>query len=185
MAENQEKKFNAGRLRSMSKIVDALLELIQESSYQSVTVTDICTRARVARKTFYRSFESKEAVISYRLAGMFNELSAMFDFVEAEARELLTYCFDYLDKNRLFASAFTDDGLYSFLSEKMMEYVRIAYDYTLHNSASFEPVYAEYYYKCTAVGFISIIRTWVKSGYKLSTPLLVSLTRRLLSGVLA
>lgn len=185
MAEIQEKKYNAGRLRSMSKIVDALLSLMREKPYQSVTVTEICSRAHVARKTFYRSFDSKDSVISYRFGEMFKGLSDRFDFVDAEARELLAYCFDYLEKDKPFALAFADDGLIPLLEKELKGYVQVAYDYTLHNSASFEPAYGEYYYKFTAVGFISIVQTWVASDFKLPTAMLVALTRRLLSGVLA
>ena len=185
MAEVQEKKLNAGRVRSMNKIVSALLELISEGPYDAITVTEICGRANVARKTFYRSFDSKDAVISYRLADMINELGAKFDFAETESRELLTDCFEYLKNNRSFAAMFADTGLYPLLIKEIMAFVQIAYDYSLHNSASFEPTYAEFYNKFTAVGFISIVQTWVTSDFKLSTPMLVSLTRRLLSGVLA
>lgn len=185
MSDIQEKKYNAGRLRSMAKIVDALLQLMREKPYVSVTVTEICSRAHVARKTFYRSFDSKDAVISYRLGEMFKALSEKFDFVETEARELLMYSFDYLEKNKLFAAAFTDDGVIPLLEKEIIGFVQIAYDYTLHNSASFEPTYGEYYYKFTAVGFISIVQTWVASDFKLPTAMLVALTRRLLSGVLA
>lgn len=169
----------------MNKIVDALLELMRTTPYSDVTVTEICGLAHVARKTFYRSFESKDAVVSYRLAEMFRELSDKFDFADTEARELLLYCFEYLERNKTFAAVFTDEGLSPLLEKEIMAYVRIAYDYTLHNSASFEPAYGEYYYKFTAVGFISIIQTWVKGGFKIPSQMLVALTRRLLSGVLA
>lgn len=185
MTETQEKKFNAGRVRSMNKIATALLELIREGAYESVTVTEICNRANVARKTFYRSFESKDAVIVYRLENMFAELAAKYDFAEAESRELLLFCFEYLEKDRMFAAMFTDSGLYELLIGNVMAFVQIAYDNTLHNSASFEPAYAEYYYRFIAVGFISLVHTWIESGFKQSAASLVALSRRLLSGVLA
>ncbi len=185
MEDNQEKKFNAGRIRSMNKIADALLDLMRGKPYDSVTVTEICGKAHVARKTFYRSFDSKDAVIIYRLDNMFAALGAKYDFADAEARELITFCLEYLDRERSFAAVFTDRGLYELLVKKLMGYVAVAYDNTLHNSASFEPVYAEYYHKFIAVGFISVVHTWIEGGYKLSTASLVSLTRRLLSGVLS
>lgn len=185
MEDIQEKKYNAGRIRSMNKIVDALLDLMCEQPYTSINVTEICNKAHVARKTFYRSFDSKDAVIRYRLSNLFGELEDNFDFSEAEARELLSYCFNYLEHNRKFAAVFADSSLSPVLEKETMDFVRIAYDYSLHNSASFEPAYAEYYYKFTAVGCISIVQTWVNGGFKMSTPMLVALTRRLLSGVLA
>lgn len=185
MTETQEKKFNAGRVRSMNKIANALLELISDGAYESVTVTEICNRAKVARKTFYRSFDSKDAVIVYRLENMFAELAAKYDFAEAESRELLLFCFEYLERDRMFANMFVDSGLYELIVRKMMSFVQIAYDNTLHNSASFEPAYGEYYYKFISVGFISLVHTWIESGFKMPAATLVALARRLLSGVLA
>jgi len=38
-------------------------ELLKESSYNKVTVSDICTRAGVSRKTFYANYSDKQDVV--------------------------------------------------------------------------------------------------------------------------
>ena len=53
------------------EIKDALMELIAEKQYMDITVTDIVTRAGVARASFYRYFNSINDVID----AISNELS--------------------------------------------------------------------------------------------------------------
>ena len=53
------------------EIKDALMELIAEKQYMDITVTDLVTRAGVARASFYRYFNSINEVID----AISNELS--------------------------------------------------------------------------------------------------------------
>ncbi len=45
-----------------AKILDAVTELVAEKSYRAMTITEIAQRAAISLTTFYRYFESKEAV---------------------------------------------------------------------------------------------------------------------------
>lgn len=58
MAENIEK-----RRRTRQKMSDALAELCGEKSYSEITVNDICERAQVYRSTFYRYYDTKDALL--------------------------------------------------------------------------------------------------------------------------
>ncbi len=45
------------------KITNALFELMEEKEYSEISITDIAARAGVSRVTYYRKFDSKEAII--------------------------------------------------------------------------------------------------------------------------
>lgn len=45
------------------KITNALFELMEEKDYSEISITDIAARAGVSRVTYYRKFNSKEAII--------------------------------------------------------------------------------------------------------------------------
>lgn len=45
------------------EIIEAFLELMKEKSYMDITVTDIITKAQVARASFYRNFNSISDII--------------------------------------------------------------------------------------------------------------------------
>jgi len=46
-----------------TNIVKALIELMDEQEYESITITDIVNRANVSRVTYYRYFKEKEDVV--------------------------------------------------------------------------------------------------------------------------
>jgi len=49
--------------RTRRRLKEALLELIQERSYDAITIEDITARADVGRSTFYSHFDSKEDLL--------------------------------------------------------------------------------------------------------------------------
>lgn len=177
-------KVNAGRMRSMVKIMNATLELLKTKSYDGVRVTDVCEAAEVTRKTFYRHFESKQAVIEASLDTMFFAITRQFDFNETPPRAIILYAFEYLNTDHALAPVFTDISLLPVVADKITEYVEMIYDDTLHNATSFEPALAEYYHRFIAVGIMSLVRAWVAGGFKQPPKTMATLTERLLSGVL-
>ena len=46
-----KKKINAGRVRSMDLITSALFELLETMPFSQITVTEICDRAGIDRKS--------------------------------------------------------------------------------------------------------------------------------------
>lgn len=59
---------NEGRnLYVVTHITDALLELINEKEFASISIGELCERAGVGRASFYRNFACKEDVIARHL----------------------------------------------------------------------------------------------------------------------
>ena len=54
---------NPSAIRSKKEITDALFALMQKHPYNEITVKQIILEARLAKKTFYRNFTSKEDVL--------------------------------------------------------------------------------------------------------------------------
>ena len=50
---------------SKTMISGALRELIQEVGYRTITITMLCDRAQIARRTFYRNFDTIEDVLRH------------------------------------------------------------------------------------------------------------------------
>ncbi|MEI4367123.1 TetR/AcrR family transcriptional regulator [Streptococcus suis] len=57
-------------------IQEALLQLIQQKEYDKITITDIAKRAGVTRISFYRNFESKDAILELALKSAFQAYQA-------------------------------------------------------------------------------------------------------------
>lgn len=53
-------------------LMNALLELLKEKSFEEITVNELCDRALVGRGTFYKHFADKYAFLSFVLNEMLN-----------------------------------------------------------------------------------------------------------------
>nr|WP_319487342.1 IS3 family transposase [uncultured Caproiciproducens sp.] len=54
-------------LRSKEWLTKALLELMKNKPFQEISISEIAEKADLSRRTFYRSFSSKEEVICFHL----------------------------------------------------------------------------------------------------------------------
>lgn len=178
-------KINAGRARSMDKIVSALFELLKTKPYDRITVSEICAQARIARKTFYRNFESKDAVVEQKMDRIFMDFSGKYDFTNVDARSMYVYWYEYLLSDKAFASIFVDRGLFDLIVDKVVGYAEIVMEDTLHSLASFEPALAEYYLRFLGLGIASTMSLWIRNGCKTPVKTMAALTDRLMSGVIA
>lgn len=60
--------------RTRDALGTALIDLIKEEGYARVTIKDITERANIAYATFFRHFESKEALLLYCMTEIIREL---------------------------------------------------------------------------------------------------------------
>src|SRR5690625_3101565 len=54
---------NPSAIRSQAWLMDALLALMEEKTYNKITIKEIAEKADLDRSTFYRHFRTKEAVL--------------------------------------------------------------------------------------------------------------------------
>jgi AcrR family transcriptional regulator len=66
--------------RTYKFLWDALIVLMAEQDFESITVTDICERAMVHRTTFYKHYEDKYGLLYH---GIQDELTALFAAVDS------------------------------------------------------------------------------------------------------
>lgn len=68
------KSRKAGQIaRTKTWIEQALIALVAEDTYSSITISTLCEKAGVGRQTFYRHFSNKDDVIRSRIQKVFNE----------------------------------------------------------------------------------------------------------------
>ncbi len=83
--------------RSQAELTQALLCLMSKHPYSEITVKQITLEARLARKTFYRNFESKDDVLLSLINGTLLEY---FEAVNNARGDVMTTIFAFADKNR-------------------------------------------------------------------------------------
>jgi AcrR family transcriptional regulator len=90
-------------IRTRQLLVQAFMALLNEKSFQSITVQNITERATVNRVTFYAHFQDKYALLEYTIRTMIQErlhsqLPEELDYCpENLARLILTVC-EFLDE---------------------------------------------------------------------------------------
>ncbi|MEI4322262.1 TetR/AcrR family transcriptional regulator [Streptococcus suis] len=97
-------------------IQEALLQLIQQKAYDKITITDIANRAGVTRISFYRNFDSKDAILKQALERAYsaykkeygNDLSFPSLFSFFQQNKTLIDCLYKSEKEIFIAQLLTD-----------------------------------------------------------------------------
>lgn len=88
---------NPSALRSQREITEALISLMKESPYDEISVKQILLESGLAKKTFYRNFESKDDVLISKIRA---ELREYFSVVDGGNADVLTTIFAFAKKNK-------------------------------------------------------------------------------------
>ncbi|MGI6535514.1 MAG: TetR/AcrR family transcriptional regulator [Eggerthellaceae bacterium] len=67
-----DKRYIANK-RVRDSITAALFDLMEDEPFYKITITQIASRAHVARQSFYRNFESKEAIVEEFFQSMYED----------------------------------------------------------------------------------------------------------------
>ena len=85
-------------LERQNRIGKALEEMMMEQDYEDIFVSDLCTRAGISRRSFYRYFNGKDDVLRSLLEDIIRDchLQAVFKFCpERDLKERLVGFFRY------------------------------------------------------------------------------------------
>lgn len=105
--------------KSKELIVNTMLELMQTSEFQEITVSEICAWSNVARRTFYNNFDSKEEVIKLACVNIIKDSITIPESIsnykiEEFSLTLLTSFFHTNQQNNDFIQLLFKQNLYHF-----------------------------------------------------------------------
>lgn len=146
-------------------IETALFTLMEKKSFAQITISELVKQADVARRTFYRSYESKEEV----LHGYFEKLCRMYQneakplegyAIEQVARDYFSFWYQYREFLLLLHRSGLDELLYYEISQASLEVVK--------SRISSEKVKQlpgmEYFAAYSVGGFINLLQHWIITG---------------------
>ena len=165
--------------KSKAQICSALMKLLQTKPYRRITVSQVCDFAGVSRPTFYKNFDSMDAVVRFRLL----QLKKVYDRDHSSSGDIcahLTDFYTFVRSNPEIDLLLTKGKLFPIFEEIVRE------DYQAHLTSMkgktlnrTVPAYLPGYLSATVV---SLLQKWVESGYRQTPEQMGELASKLIDG---
>lgn len=181
--------------RSKDALNRALVELMEERGFDSITVNDLCSRANLTRGTFYNHFRDKEDLLRALEDEVIEDLSrtqeamrkmSMADLIKIGISKtpprFLVEMFDYLRNHADFLHAALGSGGDPRLAPRLRDTVcegLIKGALNAHYRENPTP-FVEYYVAFYASAYMGVIVRWIETGMKESSEEMARISMRLL-----
>lgn len=152
---------------------DALIELLKEKPISKISIEELTKKADVGRATFFRHFDSKEELLSYRLVEIYKEyMGDSYDASYADIEHSIKF-FNYYKDTIDLHTLLLDNNLESIIFEGFRSVL-----IPLEEQSETDDLYTTFF---TAYGLFGVILKWIKGGCKESSEEMAKLCRGLLS----
>ena len=152
---------------------DCLLELMKQKRYEDITVTELCERMNIPRKSFYRYFDSKEDALYALIDHSMSDYSGFTADRSGETLRSLTSeleeYFKFWYEKRDFLDAIDRSGLMGSLIERTINYPvndRVSMAKFLPDE---DDVTREKVLKFAFCGLVYTMIGWYREGFAAST----------------
>lgn len=155
----------------------ALIDLIKEKGFHSVTVLDIVERSQYNRSTFYTHYHDKydlaEDLLETKLKGIKISIRNQYQMVRTINTDLLkarSFKFiNYIYENRNFFELIKYQDTIPDLHTKFPETILNIYqEHYLFRTINDMPVNMDYFTRYTAFGFYGLLSHWINTNFETS-----------------
>ncbi|TDK65105.1 TetR/AcrR family transcriptional regulator [Bacillus salipaludis] len=173
---NSEQNTTSQRqYRTREHLKQALIELIKEKGYHSVTVKNIVDYAAYNRSTFYIHYQDKIELAEYLLISMFQGLEASVgkpyvpghkvftENLNAPSFNIVSYI--YINRNFFELINYDDTlpGLHTRFPQTILKIYKEQFNFQTINNIQ---VNMDYFKRYTAYGFYGLLQNWIHNGFK-------------------
>lgn len=181
--------------RSKAALRAALIELMEERGFDSLTVNDICVKAGLNRGTFYNHYRDKEALLSSFEDEIFEELELFQEHMKSiRVKDIMRHriskkpfpflvdMFAYLREHGDFLHAVIGPGGDVRFSPRLRQAVcddlimSVLHERYRENPTPFVDYYVAYF----ASAYLGVIGRWIETGMKESPEEMAAISTRLL-----
>lgn len=173
-------QVNSIAQRSQRAIADAFLSLIRERDFEEISVTEICKRADVVRKTFYNRFPTKDALVRFLIEDFTGGLESMVDLTQMSVKEMLIIAFKVVLENREMLLLFHERGLFRFAHQSISDYIERSNLLSGLPQTSLDERMHPYIAALISAVLVSVIETWIARGMEEPVEFLADLTENLM-----
>ena len=181
--------------RSKAALRQALIELMEESGLEAITVNDLCARAGLTRATFYNHYTDKDALLNSfedetldglatfeRHMGEVGIGSVVSHIARRKPLPYLVELFDYLRSQGDFLHAVLGAGGDVRFAPRVRDTVctqivqNILHDKYRNNPTAFVGYYVAFY----ASAYLGVITRWIDTGMQETSEEMALISQRLL-----
>ena len=163
-------------------IEDGLLAEMGLRRYEEITVSDLCQRLELPRKSFYRYFSGKDgalfALIDHRLLEFDSRPDEKVKFLKNGFSLDLEWFFTFWQLQKPLLDALERSGLSGVLVERAVDNSREAQMFACGDRS---PEYVQAVTSFTICGMMSMVLQWHHGGYRQSAGEMAELARQMLS----
>ncbi|MEH7382077.1 TetR/AcrR family transcriptional regulator [Bacillus sp. JJ1533] len=163
------------RIRTKEHLKLALIDLIKEKGYHSVSVKDIVNKASYNRSTFYVHYQDKidlaEDLLDSMMTGLWNSVGKPYTpgqkVLTAKISKPSFNIVSFIDEHRNFFELIKYDdtlpGLHTSFPQTILKIYQEKFIFETINNI---PVNMDYFKRYTAFGFYGLIQNWITNGFK-------------------
>lgn len=150
---------NPTALQSQKWILQSLLDLMQSASYDRISVAEICRKAELDRRTFYRNFESKDDVLEQYIQKLSFDYMEEYRKIETLNKKNATLAFfRFWEKHLHFIRDMQKCGLGDFIFKRFQEFTISNRELLIHKEKMNVPT--QYIFAYRIGGFWNVMLTW-------------------------
>lgn len=144
--------------QSQEWIIRELLGLMETKNYDKISVSEICRKADIDRRTFYRNFNSKNDVLEQYINILRQEyLSNYSDEDGASSYKAAKYFFEFWNRHLCFIKSIKNNGLSDYVFHLFTSFSKEHNEFLI---GDFQPdMQLEYIYAYRIGGFWNVLLT--------------------------
>ena len=170
--------------RTRRALQEALIELILERGYESLTVQNITERANLGRATFYLHFRDKEELLFSTLETIYNDLTRQVDAVASisgvPTEPLSLVVFRHVQENNRLYSVMANERGSNLIANQIRDYLAAAIQRQLESKGMTNPgIPIEIVAYHLAGSLIALVSWWLKHQMSHSPESMAEMFQRL------
>lgn len=160
---------NPSALYSKDMLADSLIKLMNTHKYSEITIKQIVENAQLARRTYYRHFDSKEEILQYYILRLIREYEErILEYEQLTFKEFFIVFFNLCIHHKAFLLNLNDNNLLHLLltectSTLSQLYVQIA-DKIIDFPFTPDPQTLDYLITFNTGGALNIAIKWINNG---------------------
>lgn len=162
---------NPSAIHSKKEITDALLQLMNASPYDEITVKQIILESHVSRKTFYRNFLSKDDVLDAYIDGvMYQYMKSLEQMGSCQPSVILDIIFSFCMQHQSLLFLLRDNHLMHLLLDKWNTFIPMIHGQLVGDNCtmfqSLSPEQVSYVIACNVGAVWNVIMKWIENDTK-------------------